>query len=186
MKLKTVIVSVAVALLCITLISYSFNNEFAILKVYAGGNPDSYGNRIVAVWIAEWNETLNDYQFPYKQCKHVYTYDGSNTFDGLTICSASDVIFHEYTDSFELKVYDNRNACVIVRVGVNKTIISDPLTETRVYLNISSVVSNQLMTATGYSTGTNFYLVTFQWNWTSNLPSAGTSYSVVIKYEVYY
>ena len=187
MKGKVFTLGVAISLLVLVLVRPYVAPQFAILKVYADGTPDSYGNRILGVWVAEWNETLSNYQSPYKQCKILVTYDGTNTFDVFTIHGNGDqMAIFKYTSGVELKVYGNQKCRIIVVVAANKTLISDPEPETRVYLNITGVVTNQLMTYQTSAEGTNYYKITYYYDWTSNLPSEGTSYAVAIKFEVYY
>ena len=187
MKMRKTLIVPILFLLTATLFIVSMDNQTKLL-VYADGTPDSYGNRIVGVWVAEWNETLGDYQSPYGQCKTLVTYDGTNTFDGLTIHSngaSMDII--AYTANAELKVYDNRALKIFVKCAGNKTLISDPSTEMRAYINITGVVSNQQMTYSSYSTGTNFYVATFYYVWNATgQPNAGTSYNVAVWYEAYY
>ena len=187
MKGKVFTLGVAVSLLVLILIRPYVAPQFGVLRVYGAGSADTYGNRIVGFWVATYNDTLGDYQFPYGQAKYAVTYDGTNTFDGMNIIAdTTGVTILEYNNGVEVKVYGGKQCKIIVKVGANKTLISDPETETRVYLNITGVVTNQLMTYDGYSTGTNFYLITYYYNWTSNLPSEGTSYTVAVKFETYY
>jgi len=184
-KLLTVLIAVLVLLNVQLFLS---TDNLCSLIVYADGTPDSYGNRIVGLWVEEWNDTLGDYQSPYGQCKKLVTYDGTNTFDGLTIHSngaSMDII--AYTANVELKVYDNRALKVIVKCAGNKTLLSDPTTEMRAYINITGVVTNQQMTYDSHESGSNFYVVKYYYVWNSTgEPTAGTDYTVKVWYEAYY
>jgi hypothetical protein len=85
------------------------------------------------------------------------------------------------------RVYDNNPLKIIVGVNINKTLTSTPNTATRVYLNITGVVTNQLMTFQGNWTGTYFYLCLHYYTWNATgQPNAGTEYNVAIRYEAYY
>jgi len=162
----------------------------SIMTVHASGTPDEYGNRIVAIWVAEWNDTLEDYQSPYSQCVHLYTESGTNTFDEMTIhANGEDMILHAYTveNGFALRVYDNLKLKVIVKSACNKTLIPDPASQMRCNITISTVCTNETMTFVSYATGTNYYMATFYYIWdTAGQPVSGVTYTTSVRYEAYY
>ena len=186
MKIKAINIFL-IALLCT--LPLLINNQMSTFLVHASGSPDSYGNRVVAIWVGEWNETLGDYQSPYGQCKHLYTESGTNTFDGMTIhANGAQMIIHEYTVAgLSLRLYDDNPLKIIIKCAGNKTLISDPSTEMRAYINITGIVTNQAMTYYSYGTGTNYYLATFEYIWNSTgKPQSGVSYNAEIWYDAYY
>jgi hypothetical protein len=174
--------TVPIIFLLATTILLSYQNNYATLIVYAGGTPDSYGDRIVIVHVRMWNGT--DYEVQPDQ----YTYDGSTSFDGAGIMYGLNANPIAYSDgNMYWRVKDNNPLQIWVDVAINKTLTTTPSSATRVYLNITGVVTNQLMTYNGYSSTTNYYLCThiYTWNVTGQ-PNAGNSYDIVIRYEAYY
>jgi hypothetical protein len=169
---------------------YAIQPHYSTLIVYAGGTPDSYGNRIVCVYIAEWNSTSGAYEFPYGPINTAYVSDtniqGSKWVFPDTL-NQPGVTLIEYTSSFMFRVYDNHPLKIIVGVNINKTLTTTPSSATRVYLNITGVVTNQLMTLQGNWTGTYFYLCLYYYIWNvTGQPYAGKEYNVAIRYEAYY
>jgi len=186
MKPKLLTIPLLFLICCLILVA---PQQYSSFLVFASGSPDSYGNRVVAIWVAEWNDTLADYQFPYGQCKHAYTESGTNTFDGMNIIAdITGVTLHEYTVAgFSFRLYDDNPLKIIIKCAGNKTIISDPSIEMRSYINITGIISNQQMTYQSYSTGTNYYLATFYYVWNSTgKPQSGVSYNAEIWFDAYY
>ena len=186
MKPKLLTIPLLFLICCLILVA---PQQYSTFIVHASGSPDSYGNRIVAIWVGEWNDTLADYQFPYGQCKHAYTESGTNTFDGLNIIAdITGVTLHEYTVAgFSLRVYDDNPLKIIIKCAGNKTLISDPSTEMRAYINITGIVTNQAMTYYSKGTGIFYYLATFYYVWNSTgKPQAGITYNTAVWYEAYY
>ena len=138
--------------------------------VYGAGTPDSYGNRIAEFAI---------YQ------------NASGTWTQIT-----SVGYTSYTPGYSLSVPANQHTILRVTVYLNNTLatsVSQASTRTRVYLNVSGVVTNFAMV---YGSGTNigsiywaliYYYPTVITSPTSTwIPATDTTYTVTLQYQAYY
>jgi hypothetical protein len=162
---------------------FTVQPQYSTLLVYASGTPDAYGNRIVAMYIKEWNSTSSTYYTLPTQ----YTWDGSMSFDGLNITYGSVAVEYSPTSGFTWQIQDNNPLQIWTIVAINRTLTtSNPIDTTRVYINITGVVAVYMSYwANGASTNFNLGWFHYDWNATGQ-PNAGTTYSVAIRYEAYY
>ena len=163
-KHKIMLVSIVLAGL-IGLMGYGYmvqQNPKAFLAFAVGSQPDNYGNKIRAINIYQirsgglWS-TIIDYD----------TYQSGVTLDIIANCKTWLVSF----------------------VDINKTLVPGGLGQaddlTRVYLSISGVKSNELMTyISTIWPDEGFWTVLF--NSTSWVPAAGVLYTVTANYQAYY
>jgi hypothetical protein len=143
-------------------------NVLPSMIVYASGTADSYGNRIA---------NLNIEQY----------ISGSWVSKGY-------VDYNNYTSGIQFKIVDNVQTRFTVTVWLNKTMASsqsEAIANTRNYINITYangtvVVSDTEMTNSGSAEYTTYWAVTDTYTWSTNLPVAGETYYVYIKYQAYY
>jgi hypothetical protein len=179
---KRLLLTVPIIFLLASTLLLTYQNNYATLIVYASGTPDAYGNRIVIMHVRMWNGTA------YEILPDQYTWNGGTSFDGAGIMYGTNARAIEYGNgNLYWRVKDDNPLQIWVDVAINKTLTTTPSTATRVYLNITGVVTNQLMTYNGYSSTSHFYICTHVYTWNvTGQPNAGTLYSIVIRYEAYY
>jgi hypothetical protein len=158
-------VSVAVLICLVLLSSYSQKNT---LIVFAAGTPDAYGNRIAVLNIEQY-------------------ISGSWVSKGY-------VTYENYTSGMQFKIVDNVQTRFTVTVWLNKTMASsesEAIANTRNYIKITFangtvVIPDTEMTNSGSGSSTQYWLVADTYTWSTNLPKAGETYYVYIKYQAYY
>ena len=127
------------------------------LIVFAAGNPDGYGNAINTMSIYQ-----NEIQVAYATT--------SNYSSGMTLEIDSSILTR-----------------IVATVRLNLTLASsqsDAKDKTRVFLNISDVVSNQNMTFWQSGQDANYYYVSYNSSlWT---PDVDTTYNVTLDFDAYY
>ena len=127
-----------------------------------GSTPDEYGNKI--------------HQLDVLQKEGIYWY---------VVVHITEV---NYTSGMTAEIDSNMLTKLRIQVYINKTLVTDctdAVAKTRVYLNISTVFTNQLMSYTGGCEGAgDYWAVTYEsTSWT---PVTDTAYDVAVKYEAYY
>jgi len=128
--------------------------------VFAGDStPDSYGNMVRQVWMIQAAQG-----------------------------KSWDIDYGEYTEGMTVEIDANYQTQIIVAVNINKTLANDPgeaAAYTRVYLNVSTVFTDQLLTYWQVQDlDAGFYTVTY--NSTLWTPSADTVYACTVEFEAYY
>ena len=138
-----------------------------------GSVPDQYGQQIYAV-VIEQNVSGGDYLSP------------------IVMVMASNEPEGNYSSGMALSITSNLATQIVVNVLMNNTLITgSPSDNTRVYLNVTGVYSNQAMAYAIYSPNsplTGFDDVTFEYPssspyWT---PAPSTTYNISILYQAYY
>lgn len=131
----------------------------AYLVFATGSTPDSYGNMVRQVWMIQEAQ--------------------GKTWD---------IDYGEYTEGMTQEIDANYQTKIIVAVNINKTLAGDPgeaAAYTRVYLNISTVFTDQLLAYWEVDDiDVGFYTV--KYNSTLWTPATDTSYDVTVEYEAYY
>ena len=157
----------ALSIFAITLLSIlalmNTNQKYSLIKsVKAIGTPDAYGNVIMNLTIHQW--------------------DGDSWELLQTV---------ETDTNWTQRVVDSQPINITVCWRLNIT-LADDITEarayTRVYINITTIWTNNEMNATGSVTSDVDYYYGYElayWNQTGN-PESGVTYNVATRYEAYY
>ena len=165
MKSKHVMLMSIVLAGLVGLMGYGYmvqQNPKAFLAFAVGSQPDIYGNKIRQAGI---------YQIR----------GGGQWFDIIT--------YDEYQSGMTIDIVANYPTWIIVGVDINKTLCPGGVNQAkdlaRVYLSISGVKSNELMTwLQSVDQYPGFYSVMF--NSTSWVPATGVLYTVTANYQAYY
>jgi len=166
MKSKYAVLTSVVLAGLIAMVGFGYmiqQNPKAFLVFAVGSQPDSYGNRIN--------------QFYIRQNR------------GGSFWMSDPVTYSTYESGVTIEIIANYPTWVIVAVDINQTLCPGGILEaddlTRVYISISGVYSNQLMTwidpTVPYAP---YYRVWY--NSTVWTPSSGVAYSGTLNYQVYY
>jgi len=141
------------------------------LTVWAAGTPDSYGNRI-----------------------RVINFDQNGTGSWTLTATLS---YTGYNPGANITINSNQHTIIEFGVRLNVTLAPDVNTasqRTRVYINITGVVTNGLCIykTGGTEYGGDFYLLYYQWPsvWpnpsTTWMPGTNETYSISALYQAYY
>ena len=141
----------------------NMNQKYSLIKsVKAIGTPDAYGNVIMNLTIHQWNGTL------WELLQTVTT-----------------------DTNWTQRVVDSQPINITICWRLNKTLASTTTlarTYTRVYINISTIWTNNEMNYTGSVSSDATYYYGYErayWNQTGK-PESGVTYDVATKYEAYY
>jgi len=165
MKSKHVMLMSIVLAGLVGLMGYGYmvqQNPKAFLAFAVGSQPDIYGNKI-------------------RQAGTYQIRGGGQWFDIIT--------YDEYQSGMTIDIVANYPTWIIVGVDINKTLCPGGVNQAkdlaRVYLSISGVKSNELMTwLQSVDQYPGFYSVMF--NSTSWVPATGVLYTVTANYQAYY
>ena len=170
--------AVAIALAVILAFSSMSQIGFSVLRVYAAGTPDEFGNYIYSVDI--WQGPVGS------------TYD-SSTFTSV-FTKVAQITSSDYTEGQTITINSQNSTVIIVVVYLNKTLasdVNDAVSKTKVIMNITSICTNFELYALSWSSLTDYYKIEY-----SNVDdshgdnvytfSADQSYTVEIEYQAYY
>lgn len=148
------------ALMLLTL-SFLFVGNEPCLFVYGLGDPDSYGNVIVWHTVEQWN--------------------GSSWIILLN---------HTTSSNWTVRVAHETPTRFQVKWRLNNTLASsetEAVDYTWIYMNISTIWTNQNLTNTSHSSDANYYYGVELATWNqSGYPASGVTYDVSTKYKAYY
>lgn len=177
-------------LLVLTLFFAIQQNNMSSLVVFAAGTPDSYGNRIRALYCQDYNGST------WIMSPHCVTSDGTLDYYWPNL-NTSNYICHAYSSSspYQWRVYDAKPLRLWCSVWLNYSFAStssEAKSYMKIYCNITGggySLTNQEFTygscdpigVVYWEMYNNYYT----WNATGK-PNAGTTYTITVWYNAYY
>lgn len=185
-KILIIPISIVLALALLTQIPQM---HFSILEVYANGVPDTYGNRILSLWVMQWSGSAFVWTY---QANNSYTTNGLSTFDGLTIAPSGGNVNTFINGSMYWKVNPNNQTEFYAWVALNNTFAPDVVTGESyftLYMNLTSSsysLTNAQFSLGSYTTTANYFEYNMTYNWNiGGQPTAGVSYNIGVWYNVF-